>query len=182
MPGGAWRRARFSDRYEPDRAHTPIGTWPSDPGHDWIGAAAENATYKWSVHLLWRRRLFPHLMPWLVIPDDPIRMPGWGPRGECQNALDKEALCSSRYVGEHLFEDLRRQTACSLPRGIHDGSGKARRYGRDGVGAIAGPFLQDDVSRLPPDGKIGDVAVRPVKLVVDDAEFERAFGALPGRR
>lgn len=31
------------------------------------------------------------------------------------------------------------------------------------------------------DGKIGDVAVRPVKLVVDDAEFERAFGALPGR-
>ena len=31
------------------------------------------------------------------------------------------------------------------------------------------------------DAKIGEVPVRPSKLVVDDAEFERAFGGLPGR-
>ena len=28
------------------------------------------------------------------------------------------------------------------------------------------------------DGKIGDLTARPVKLAVDDSEFERAFGAL----
>ena len=32
------------------------------------------------------------------------------------------------------------------------------------------------------DGKIDDVTARPLKLVVDDAEFERAFGALSSRR
>ena len=31
------------------------------------------------------------------------------------------------------------------------------------------------------DGKIGDVTSRPLKLVVDDSEFERAFGALSSR-
>jgi len=31
------------------------------------------------------------------------------------------------------------------------------------------------------DGKIAEVAVRPVKLAVADAEFERTFGALPSR-